>query len=76
MMYLVVIAGIELMCMNALYRYDLMLKKQEFRDALRGQLIMQLGERSDCIGGLMHECRGLVNARIDNWCRVQEAKKH
>jgi len=54
MMYWVIIAGIELMCMNALYRYDLMLKRQEFRDALRGQLIMQL----------------------DNWVKVQEAKKH
>lgn len=28
--------------MNALYRYDLMIKRQEFRDALRGQLIKQL----------------------------------
>lgn len=43
MMTLILLAFIELGCANALYRYDLMLKRQEFRDALRGQLIVQLG---------------------------------
>ncbi len=43
MMTLILLAFIELGCANALYRYDLMLKRQEFRDALRGQLIAQLG---------------------------------
>jgi hypothetical protein len=42
MLTLILLGFLELGCMNALYRYDLMLKKQEFRDALRGQLIMQL----------------------------------
>ena len=39
---LILLGAIELGCINSLYRYDLMLKRQEFRDALRGQLIKQL----------------------------------
>ena len=42
MSYLILIGLLELECINALYRYDLMIKRQEFRDALRGQLISQL----------------------------------
>jgi hypothetical protein len=43
MLTIILIGAIELGCINALYRYDLLLKRQEFRDALRGQLIQQLG---------------------------------
>lgn len=42
MLFLILIGVIELGCINSLYRYDLTLKRQEFRDALRGQLILQL----------------------------------
>lgn len=47
MLTLILLGAIELGCMNALYRYDLMLKRQEFRDALRGQLIAQIGNWVD-----------------------------
>ncbi len=47
MMTLILLAFIELGCANALYRYDLMLRRQEFRDALRGQLMAQLGNWAD-----------------------------
>lgn len=42
MLFLILIGFLEIGCMNALYRYDTMIKRQEFRDAFRGQLIKQL----------------------------------